>query len=105
LERGSVSRVFLRQRDSALVGETGAKNLALTSFGTEAERRWLLEALRASLGIEEPASAGAPDAAADGVAQRPAEAPKGWLVDVAPDGSTRIAQTPSARLAAAGVLF
>jgi hypothetical protein len=101
---GSVQRLALRRRDRALIAEADAKTIVLSTYGTEADRRWLLDALRPIAGL----AADAPDRSIGPQRRRslePAGPPAGYRVEPMPDGTTQVTMTAGRRLGQAGCLL
>jgi hypothetical protein len=101
---GEVERLELRRRDRALVAEAGARTIVLSTYGTEADRRWLLDALRqiAGVAVDPPTRSSAPGRRRS---LEPAGPPSGYRMEPMPDGTTRVTMTAGRRLGQAGCLL
>jgi hypothetical protein len=97
-----VQNLALRGNEGSLIAETDAGSVTLTSFGTAADRRWLLGMLRRSARLEAAPgrevvprrhSSGAPVSLC------------GYRVEVLPDGTTRFTRTALHRIGQAGCLL
>lgn len=102
LDPSNVQHLALRGSEGSLVAEMDSGTVTLTSFGTAADRRWLLDMLRRSARLEEsPAGA---NASRRRSSSQPARL-SGYDVEVLPDGTTRVARPARHRLAQAGWLL
>jgi hypothetical protein len=88
-----VQHLSLR-RSGSLVAESGGKRIVLTTFGTPADRCWLLGLLREPTGPRSAATA-----------ENETRTPSGYQIEPLPDGTARVTRAARTRFGQAGCLM
>jgi hypothetical protein len=99
IDPSDVQHLTLRGNGGNLVAELDGGTVMLTSFGTSADRRWLLQLLRRSARLEEGATGETAPRRRSG--PQPARLAS-HRMEVLPDGTTRVSRTARSQMGQAG---